>query len=138
MVAKTIAELKTDMPQGIVNAIDVADIHNLVDTLEARTNKTVLYKTGSYPAVAADDLCKIEFDSSSGVTLTIPNTIPSGWECVVVQKGAGAVTVSVAGSPPLSRAGHTKTAGQYAIAYVIVTANPGTAPVVYLGGDTAT
>jgi hypothetical protein len=138
MVVKTPAELKTDMPQGIVNAIDTVDIHNLVDTLEARTSKTVLYRTGNYSAVDADDLAKIEFDSPTPVTLTIPNTIKSSWECVVIQKGAGAVTVSVAGSPPLSRASHTKTAGQNAVAYVVVTSNPGTAPVVYLGGDTAT
>lgn len=138
MVAKTIAALKTDMPIGVINAVDVQDIHNLIDTVEARTNKAVLFKTGNYEVVAADDLAKIEFDAAAAVTLTIPNTIPAGWECVVIQKGAGAVTVSVAGSPPLSRASHTKTAGQYAIAYVIVTANPGTAPVVYLGGDTAT
>ena len=138
MVAKTIAALKTDMPIGVVNAVDVQDIHNLIDTLEARSSKAVLSKTASYTAAAADDLAKIEFDSASAVTLTIPNTIPAGWECVVIQKGAGAVTISVAGSSPLSRASHTKTAGQYAIAYVIVTANPGTAPVVYLGGDTAT
>jgi hypothetical protein len=137
MVAKAIATLKTDMPIGIVNAVDVQDIHNIIDTLEVRTSKTVLQKTGNYPAVEADDMAKIEFDSASPVTLTIPNTIPAGWECVIIQRGAGAVTVSVAGSPPLSRAGHTKTAGQYAIAYIIVTANSGTAPVVYLGGDTA-
>lgn len=137
MVAKTIAALKTDMPIGVVNAVDVQDIHNLIDTLEARSSKAVLYKTGNYEVVAADDLAKIEFDSASPVTLTIPNTIPAGWECVIIQKGAGAVSVSVAGSAPLSRASHSKTAGQYAIAYVIVTANPGTAPVVYLGGDTA-
>lgn len=138
MVAKSPAELKEDMPAGIVNAIEVGDIHNLVDTLEARTSKTVLYKTGNYTVVAADDLAKIEFDSPTGVTLTIPNTIPASWECVVIQKGAGAVTVSVAGSPPLSRASHTKTAGQNAVAYVVVSSNAGTAPVVYLGGDTAT
>ena len=55
MVAKTIAALKTDMPIGVINAVDVQDIHNLIDTVEARTNKTVLAKTANYTAAAADD-----------------------------------------------------------------------------------
>lgn len=138
MVAKSPAELIEDMPAGIVNAVEVGDIHNIIHTMEARTSKKVVQISGNYTVTDDDDLAKIEVDSPTGITLTIPTTIKASWECVVIQKGAGAATVSVAGSPPRSRAGHTKTAGQDAVAYIAVTTNPGTAPVVFLGGDTAT
>lgn len=139
MTVQTIATLKTNMPIGVAGGITAQDMHDLIDTLEDRTIQANLAKTASYTAVAADNRRRIVFNSSGAVTLTLPNTLPEGWECGIVQMGAGVVTISVAGSPPLSRAGHNKTAGQYAQAYVFVASNSsGTAAQVVLGGDTAT
>jgi hypothetical protein len=139
MAVQTIAALKAAMPIGTAGGTSVQDIHDIVDTLEDRTTQTVLPKTASYTATSADNRCMITFNAASGVTLTLPNSLPVGWECGVVQLGAGAVTFSVAsGGALLCRGGHTRTAGQYAQAYVVVVANAGTAAQVALGGDTAT
>lgn len=139
MTVRTPAELKTNMPQGIVNAIDVLDIHDIVDTLEDRTTQDIVPKTANYTGVTAtDNRHKIVFNAAGAVTFTVPSDAPAGWECAVIQQGSGAVTIAVGGTGALfSRSSHTKTAGQYAIAYVVVVSNAGTAPQVYLGGDTA-
>jgi hypothetical protein len=140
MTVQTIATLKTNMPIGVAGGITAQDMHDLIDTLEDRTVQANLAKTASYTAVAADNRRRIVFNSSGAVTLTLPNTLPEGWECGIVQMGAGVVTIAVAaGGALLSRAGHNKTAGQYAQAYVFVASNAsGTAAQVVLGGDTST
>lgn len=138
MAVKTPAELKTDMPVGIVNAVDVLDIHNIVDSFEDRTTQDLSTKTATYLGVLTDNRRKIVFNAAAGVTFTVPSDAPTGWECGVIQMGAGQVTISAGGGSLFCRAGHTKTAGQYAICYVVVVSNAGTAPQVYLGGDTGT
>lgn len=139
MAIQTIATLKANMPLGAAGATTVQDIHDIVDTLEARTTQALSRKTANYTAVETDNRTIIAFNAASAVTLTLPNTLPEGWECGVLQMGAGQVTISAAGSAPISRGGHTKTAGQYALASVLVESNSGgTAAVVILGGDTAT
>lgn len=139
MAVLSIDTLKTNMPIGVTGSITSGDMHDLLDTVENRTTQSVLRKTADYPAVLADNRMIIIFNAAAGVTLTLPNTLPEGWECGVLQMGAGQVTVSVAGSPPTSRGGHTKTAGQYAMASCFVESNSnGTSAVVILGGDTAT
>jgi hypothetical protein len=138
MTAQTIATLKANMPIGQSGGISAQDMHDLIDTLEERTIQANLTKTANYTATAADNRRRIVFNSASAVTLTLPNNLPDGWECGIVQLGAGAVTIAVAsGGTLLSRTSHTKTAGQYAQAYVFVASNTGTAAQVVLGGDTA-
>lgn len=139
MAVLPIATLKTNMPIGQSGSITASDLHDLVDTVESRTTQGVRRNTDNYTATLDDNRLIIIFNAAAGVTLTLPNTLPEGWECGILQMGAGQVTVSVAGSPPISRGGHTKTAGQYAMASVFVESNTsGTAAVVILGGDTAT
>lgn len=139
MAILPIATLKTNMPAGVPGGTTIQDMHDLIDTVEARTTQAVSRKTANYTATVNDNRLVIIFNTASGVTLTLPNTLPEGWECGVLQMGAGQVTVSVAGSPPISRGGHTKTAGQYAMASCFVESNSnGTSAVVILGGDTAT
>lgn len=139
MASLPISTLKTNMPIGVAGSITGSDMHDLLDTLENRTTQAVSRKTANYTATANDNRLIIIFNAASAVTLTLPNTLPEGWECGVLQMGAGQVTVSVAGSPPISRGGHTKTAGQYAMASCFVESNSnGTSAVVILGGDTAT
>lgn len=139
MAVLTIATLKTNMPTNESGAITAADMHDFIDTVENRTTQSVSRKTANYSATATDNRLILIFNSATAVTLTLPNTLPEGWECGVLQMGAGQVTISVAGSPPVSRLAHTKTAGQYAMASVFVESNgSGTAAVVILGGDTVT
>lgn len=139
MTVLPIATLKTNMPIGVAGGVSASDLHDLLDTVENRTTQAVSRKTANYTATANDNRLIIIFNAASAVTLTLPNTLPEGWECSVLQMGAGQVTVSAAGSPPVSRGGHTKTAGQYAMASCLVESNSnGTSAVVILLGDTAT
>jgi hypothetical protein len=71
------------------------------------------------------------------VTLTIHNTAPAGFNCLVIQIGAGQVTIAAqATGSVLNRSTQTKIAGQYGMDSIYVVSNAGTAPQVYLAGDT--
>ena len=137
MAVLPIATLKTNMPVGTAGGITASDMHDFIDTVEDLTTQAVLRKTANYTATATDNRRIIIFNAAAGVTLTLPNTLTEGWECGILQMGAGQVTIAVTGGTLLSRGGHTKTAGQYATASVIVESNAGTAPVVILTGDTS-
>lgn len=139
MTIQTIATLRTNMPVGVTGGITAQDMQDFIDTTEDLTTQAILSKTASYTAVAADNRRKILFNSATAVTLTLPNSLPAGWECGVIQMGAGVVTIAVAtGGAPLARGGAVKTAGQYAQAYCFVSSNTGTAAQVVIGGDTST
>jgi hypothetical protein len=46
----------------------------------------------------------------------VPAGLPLGWQCAIVQGGAGQVTFAAAGGVTVSgRQGFTKTVGQYAL-----------------------
>lgn len=138
MAVLPIATLKANMPTGIAGGTSVQDIHDLIDTMESRTTQAVLRKTSSYTASPNDNRLVITFNSVSGVTLTLPNTLPEGWECKVVQMGLGQVTISAGEIAPLSLGQNTKTAGQYAVASVLIESNTsGTAAVAILSGSIA-
>lgn len=137
MAIDTIAGLKAKMPIGQPRSTSVQDLHDLLDTVEDRTTQQVLVKTASYTATLADNRRTIVFNAATSVTLTIPNSMPTGYQLVVAQVGAGLVTISVSGGSLLSRDSHTRIAGQYGVAYLFVYANTGTAPQVILSGDTA-
>lgn len=138
MTVLPIATLKTNMPIGVAAGITASDMHDLIDTVENRTTQAVSRKTANYTATVNDNRVVLIFNAASNVTLTLPNTVPEGWECGILQMGAGQVIVSATGITLFSRGGHTRTAGQYAQASLFVESNPGTAPVVILAGDTAT
>lgn len=138
MTIDTIAGLKAKMPVGSPGGTTVADIYDILDTMEDFTSQQVLAKTASYTAVAADNRRRITFNSATAVTLTLPNSLPVGWECVIMQLGAGAVTVSVPDGNLRHMNTHVKTGGLYAQAYLFVYANAGSAPEVAFSGQTST
>ncbi len=76
-------------------------------------------KAGNYTLVAADNGTVISFTSATAVTLTIPTGLPDGFNCMVVQQGAGQVTLTGSGLVPISRNSYTKTIGQYALATIL-------------------
>jgi hypothetical protein len=77
-------------------------------------------KTGSYTLTAADNGKVITFASGSNVNCTLPNNLPAGFNCMIVQLDLGTVTfTSSGGSTILNRSGNTRTAGIYAIATVL-------------------
>ncbi len=72
-------------------------------------------QTGTTYTLAASDNGKvITFNSSSAITLTVPS-LSVGFNCMVVQKGTGQVTLSASGVTISNRYGYTKTAGQYSM-----------------------
>ncbi|MBP6054235.1 MAG: hypothetical protein KA527_01235 [Cytophagaceae bacterium] len=68
----------------------------------------------SYTLAASDNGKVITFNSSSAITLTVPS-LSVGFNCMVVQKGTGQVTLSASGVTISNRYGYTKTAGQYSM-----------------------
>lgn len=88
----------------------------------------------TYTLVAADMGKLIWFTSASAVTLTIPSGLPTGFNCLLMQTGAGQVTWSASGTTLVMRAGFTKTAGPGSI--ITVAPHP-TANTYVLNGDGA-
>ena len=96
-------------------------------------------QTGTTYTLDATDNGKIvTLSNASGITLTIPNSLIVGFNCLIVQLGAGQVTVAAGSGATLrNRSSHTKIAGQYGLGTIAVLANAGSAAIAYLGGDTA-
>lgn len=97
-------------------------------------------QTGTaYALTAADGGKVVEISNASAITLTLPNDLPVGWCCSVVQGAAGQITFTPASGANLrNRQAHTKTAGQWAMCSLYVRTNVGGAAAEYvLGGDTA-
>jgi hypothetical protein len=71
---------------------------------------------GDHTLSAADSGRIVVSTGSSPSTITVPAGLPLGWQCAIVQGGAGQVTFAAAGGVTLaSRQSFTKTAGQYAL-----------------------
>lgn len=100
--------------------------------------KINLQTSTAYTLAASDGGCVVECNNSSAITLTLPNSLPKGFTCTVVQKGTGKITCAAASGATLHhRQGHVKTAGRYAACSLYVTENSGGSSAVYvLAGDT--
>ena len=72
---------------------------------ESGTSKTL---------AAADNGTIIVCSSSSAITITVPASLPSGFNCMIIQNGSGQISLS-ASSTTLNNRNGSKTAGQYAI-----------------------
>jgi hypothetical protein len=96
-------------------------------------------QTGTaYTTVDGDDGKVITMNNAAANTLTIHSTVAASFNLLIINKGAGQTTVVVGGTGALLNfSGHTKLAGQKAIASIFVESNAGTAPQVYFGGETA-
>lgn len=76
--------------------------------------------TTSRTLTLADNGKVILMNSASAVTVTIPTTLHAGFNCLIVQQGAGQVTIAGASGVTVSnRSGFTKTAGVNAILSII-------------------
>jgi hypothetical protein len=138
VAVKTPADLKSQMPSTQTPSpgkVYAAHLHDVVDTMESLTAAPVKLLTSSYSATLADSGTRFFVNSATATTITVPSNAPVGWEGYILQIGAGAV--SPLPGPILSSQGHTKTSGSGAQAYFVVYENPGSAPKLALGGDTA-
>lgn len=91
--------------------------------------------TDSYTLLPQDSGKFLNVDSGSAVNVTVPAGLPTGFTISVCQLGSGSVAfVTGSGVTINNRQGHTKTAGQFAVASIVGTA----ADVYVLVGDTTT
>ena len=72
--------------------------------------------SANYPITAADNGKVIQSTGSSAITVTIPTGLPTGFNCTIVQMGAGQITFS---GTFLNRTGFTKSASQYSVVSIL-------------------
>jgi hypothetical protein len=68
----------------------------------------------TYTLTATDNGKIISCTSNSAITITVP-ALTSGFNCLIVQRGTGQITLSASGSTINNRYNFNKTAGQHAI-----------------------
>ena len=96
-------------------------------SLKDETGTTYTLDTGDNGKV-------VTLNNGSAITVTIDTGLGNGFNCLLVQKGAGQVTIQAgSGVTVANRSTETKTAGQYAVVSVI---NIGSETYI-LSGDTA-
>jgi hypothetical protein len=76
----------------------------------------------SYTLAATDNGKIISCTSGSAVTIYVP-ALTTGFNCLIVQRGSGQVTLSPSGSTVSNRYNFTKTAGLYAIMSLVSVAS---------------
>ena len=70
----------------------------------------------TYTIDATDNGKVIQTTGASAITITIPAGLPTGFNCTVVQMGAGQITFS---GTYLNRTGFTKSASQYSVMSIL-------------------
>jgi hypothetical protein len=145
--------------QGALADTALQPANNLSDVSSATTSRTNLglgtaatadstdfapapvvnVQTGtSYTLQASDDGAIVTLNNAATITLTLPDSLPAGFNCLIIQLGAGQVQTALGGGASLdNRQGHTDLFGQYAVGSLVVAANPGSAAEYILAGDTA-
>jgi hypothetical protein len=113
-----------------VDAGDLTD-GNFDGTAISGFDASINEQTGTtYTLVAGDNGKVIKFTNGSAITLTLPSGLGEGFNCTVIQYGAGQITFS---GTFYNQSSHTKTAGQYAVTGLISCV----ADAFVLAGDTA-
>jgi hypothetical protein len=113
-----------------VDAGDLTD-GNFDGTAISGFDASINEQTGTtYTLVAGDNGKVIKFTNGSAITLTLPSGLGEGFNCTVIQYGAGQITFS---GTFYNQSSHTKTAGQYAVTGLISCV----ADSFVLAGDTA-
>ncbi len=79
----------------------------------------------------------VETTATEAVTLTLPNNLPAGFNCIVVQKGAGQITFTAASDAILRHPdNHSRSARQYSSCTLYVSTNTGNNAEYILAGNT--
>jgi hypothetical protein len=74
---------------------------------------TINIQTGNYTLTENDSKGVVIINSNSNVTVTVPGTLPTGFFCQIIQKGAGTVTVSGASGVTIQSANGLTTRAQF-------------------------
>ena len=70
----------------------------------------------NYSNTSSDNGKVIQSTTASAITVTIPTGLPTGFNCTVVQMGAGQITFS---GTYINRGGFTKSASQYSVISIL-------------------
>jgi len=130
---QNITSVSTDLTvtSGAANAVTTA---TAVTTYALPKVSAVNAQTGTTYTLAATDAGKIvTLSNAAAITLTVPAGLGAGFNCVLVNKGAGIVTLTASGTTINNRNAHTALAGEDAMATVAADV----ANNFYFQGDTA-
>jgi hypothetical protein len=126
--------IDTTTGQVMRQLVSPTDTSGLSSRIDAKADKTanINAQTGTtYTLLSSDNGKVLTFNNASAITLTVPTGLGAGFNCLVVQIGAGQVTFSASSTTINNRSGYTKTAGQYATATIAAYA----ANTFVTGGD---
>ncbi len=73
----------------------------------------------TYTLVSTDNGKILNFTNSTAGTITLPSTLPAGFNCMVLQNGAGQLTFTGSGVTVNNRNAFNKSAGQYSIVTIL-------------------
>ena len=124
---KTVGTADTNVIGVASGTVDLGG--NKLEDFDASIND----QTASYQLVAGDNGKVIVLNNGSALNLTVPTGLGAGFNCSVIQKGAGQVTFVASSTTINNRQSHTKIAGQYGVATLVAYV----ADTFVLAGDTA-
>ena len=124
---KTVGTADTNVIGVASGTVDLGG--NTLEDFDASLND----QTASYQLVAGDNGKVIVLNNGSALNLTVPSGLGAGFNCSVIQKGAGQVTFVASSTTINNRQSHTKIAGQYGVATLVAYV----ADTFVLAGDTA-
>lgn len=104
------------------------------DQLISRFSGNTIAVTGNLTLSATHNGAVLVSTSATALNITVPTGLPTGFNCTIVQDGAGQVTV-VASSTTINGRNGLKTAAQHAVIAIVPTT---TANAYKVTGDTAT
>jgi hypothetical protein len=127
----SVTDVKTS---GTITAAGLAVTGNVTSTTGSISgfDAALNDQTGTtYTLTSADNGKVVTLNNASAITLTINIGLGDGFNCLIVQKGAGQITIAGTATK-INRQGHTKTAGQYAVVSIV---NIGSETII-VAGDT--
>jgi len=124
-----------DIGNGSSNARDIEASRNMLATSFQLKSGGIITESGTTRTLSATDNGKvIYFTSGSSITVTTATSLGAGFSCVLIQGGAGQITVNQGASTTLVSYGAMyKTAGQYATINILCPV----ADTFYVSGQTA-
>jgi hypothetical protein len=107
------ALVDADIPAAVARDSEVSSTYLTI-------NASINAQTGtSYELLSSDNGKVLTFDNASDITLTVPTGLGAGFNCLIVQLGAGQVTPTADGTTIHQQDSSTKTSGQYAVATLV-------------------
>jgi hypothetical protein len=120
---------------SIINSVDPSGNVYFGDGGLSRFSATTIVVTSNRNFAQSDNGASVVSTSTSGITLTIPSGLTVGFNCSIIQKGAGQVTIGsgtgVSGYAPDG----TKSLKQWSMMHII---NTGTQNEYVIGGSVTT